>query len=389
MAAPPVKGGPRIIEEIVLKIALPTITMVPRAPSSRVSSGPSMPAFPAVTGTAQGGREAAPPVDGTQPPSPDGTVPAGDGQQQVSVLKLEDMDLDAPPQPGEGRDASQQAVPQVIMMGEEQTGELGSQKIAEQGKASLQVPAGVSSIYTIDPNVIKRLQWRLARMEDFETSIGLAVQEIKEAIAKMETTRLELDEMRKGYAAVEKTMHELAALYDLISASVNPFIDSEDEQKTISTKVMKRTLGMTETGASTPIPVMPYPMQEPGKKKDAASRVDDYSIDTWTVKWAEFLLERIPKSKIPALLDHYIEIGWLDDEIKARAEETIKGISEIDLGIQVPEGEPGEGEDGKMRLDWWKLPIDDHVKSLQFIEKIRGSRTGSVPLPPEEIKKKK
>jgi archaellum component FlaD/FlaE len=215
--------------------------------------------------------------------------------------------------------------------------------------------------YYVDPTVIKRIQWRLSRIEDFEASIGAAIQEIKESIAKLELTRAELDEMRKGYVTVERTMHELAALYDLISSNINPFVDAAEEQKAISAKIMKRSMGITAAA-------MPEYKTE-----------ETYSPDTWTVKWAEYLLERIPKKKIPALLEHYIDIGWLDDETKEKVENCIKGISEIDLGIKAHEAEEEvpEGEEAK-KPDWWKLPIDTHVKSLRFIEKIRGIKVGDL-----------
>lgn len=431
MPAQPFKGGSKVIEEIAVKVALPSLTrLVTQSPDDgaagmpgrkgRRKKGTAAPdsTFPEgvaadLGGPAPEGQQAEAGVEVRALTLDDIELKGADvarmpgqlsdlpplPQQQVTVLKLEDLDFDAPPMPDEGKlDLADippsQIIQQVFVMTEEQIiGGSGAQAPPPDGKENGEKKPGpaagaatggapqIQQIYTVDPNVIKRLQWRLARMEDFETSMGLAIQEIKEAIAKMETTRIELEEMRKGYGGVEKTMHELAALYDLISASVNPFIDSEDEQKTISTKIMKRNLGMTDdfsgssasssTGPSAFTASSAFEMPEAGKKK-GEEKGEDYSIDTWTVKWAEFLLERVPKSKIPALLDHYIEIGWLDEEVKARIEETIKGISEIDLGITMPEGD--ESDEDKKKLDWWKLPIDDHVKSLQMIEKIRGGK---------------
>jgi archaellum component FlaD/FlaE len=412
---PALKGGPKVIEEIVLSIALPAISRVrPQAlpvsmPMSQIGDVTTLQpvsqsggeTIAAVERGAHAETEGIPSSDGmTKELLSPGTrqemnnAPGVPQQPQITVIRLEDVDMDAP---ARYDDVKMNLVnvpqPQVIIMENETQGETSDKKTPEDSKpqgAALPplsaFPPNIQQIYSVDPQVIKRLQWRLARMEDFETSIGMAVQEIKEAIAKTETTRLELEEMRKGYTTVEKTMHELAALYDLISASVNPFIDSELEQQTISTKIMKRTFGMSDTeGAATTAPAQSFSPEFP-KKKEEKHGVD-YSVDTWTVKWAEFLLERIPKSKISALLDHYIEIGWLDEEIKARVEETIKGINEINLGIHVTEGEgAGEDEDERKKLDWWKLPIDDHVKSLQFIEKIRGGRGGGFT-PPAEAKK--
>jgi archaellum component FlaD/FlaE len=218
---------------------------------------------------------------------------------------------------------------------------------AESEEKGAEVQSQVQMIskneYRVDIKVLKDFEKRLEKLENFEVNVKIAIQEIKESIAKLEALRAELDDMRRGYVNVERTLYELAALYDLVSSHLNPFVDSSEEQRSIGTKIVEH-------------------IGEP----ESIEEIDYTSINI--SKWGRFLLDRLPKDKIPSLLDHYMKIGWLDDDIKNKIESYIENVSEVS-GIKVRRYDNIDTD------DWWKLSVDDHVKSLQYIEKIREDRT--------------
>jgi len=72
------------------------------------------------------------------------------------------------------------------------------------------------------------------------------------------------------------------------------------------------------------------------------------------LKWVEFLLETVGHQNLPEVLDYYVDIGWISEKV------TMKLLAYAS-GMVAPRGRAKE-----------KLSTKDHLRSLLFIEKLRG-----------------
>jgi len=121
------------------------------------------------------------------------------------------------------------------------------------------------------------------------------------------------------------------------------------------------------------------------------------------MRWIEFMLGRTKREQIPSLLGFYVRIGWISDGIKQHVMDVIRGIR---FGPGAPVGgatgrtygayEAPKDKEGDVVMayskeavtevaapeakksamppgDDWKLAPEDHLKTLIFIEKIRGT----------------
>jgi archaellum component FlaD/FlaE len=107
--------------------------------------------------------------------------------------------------------------------------------------------------------------------------------------------------------------------------------------------------------------------------KPAEEEKTDLSTDLWILKWTQFLLERVPQESIPNLMEYYRNLGWIDEEVEAKVKTYLEGAKPVAPPIEAIEtaGDMLITADGKaMGLDQWKLTIEDHAKSLEFIEKL-------------------
>jgi flagellar protein FlaD len=122
------------------------------------------------------------------------------------------------------------------------------------------------------------------------------------------------------------------------------------------------------------------------------------------MRWIEFMLGRVKREQVPSLLGFYVRIGWISDGIKQHVMDVIRGIRfgpgapvggatqktygsyeapkdrEGDVVMAYSKEAVGEaavpGETKRTAAppgDDWKLAPEDHLKTLIFIEKIRGS----------------
>lgn len=193
-------------------------------------------------------------------------------------------------------------------------------------------------------DTMKEIMETLKSMNEFNESVKIEIQEITESISHMERSIGELDDIREGYSSVEKNLRELSVLYDLVSAQFNPFIDTEILGETIP-----------QGGLGTLV-----------EKEEDKAFLNEY----WTLKWIEFLNAKIKQNQIQNLLAYYKKIGWIGDEIENKVLTYLSGSkSELIEGLEGDEVIVEEEDE-----DAWKLPLDEHAKSLVFIERIKGKK---------------
>ena len=74
------------------------------------------------------------------------------------------------------------------------------------------------------------------------------------------------------------------------------------------------------------------------------------------LNWIEFLMEKVGRNNLFDVLEYYMEIGWISEEVSAKMMAYANGI---DYYVERPT---------------WKLLPEDHTKSLLFIEQLRGKK---------------
>lgn len=235
--------------------------------------------------------------------------------------------------------------------------EIGLPKIVAIPPKSVEIPSSTSNGYSDRRPVMSRIDNKklniledqlkeilktLKSMTDFNESVKIEIQEITESISHMERSIGELDDIREGYSSVEKNLRELSVLYDLVSAQFNPFIDTEF----LDENIPKGGLSVL------------------AEKTDDKTFLNDY----WTLKWIEYLGEKTKQNQIPNLLSYYKKIGWINDEIENKVLTYLSG-SKSEIIDDIDSDEVLEEEELE---DSWKLSIDEHTKSLVFIERIKG-----------------
>lgn len=185
---------------------------------------------------------------------------------------------------------------------------------------------------------INQLTERIHDLERFRLSVESEIKALKENLDSMMKTVGSMDALRKSVFNLERQMQEIASLYDVLSVDINPFID-------VRRLPSHESRGLDET----------------------------FVTDLWIMKWMEFLKSRIPTIEIPNLLDYYKEIGWIDDTIESRIMSYLKSTMFENVPIDkfvTPEGEilPLDRDES----DAWKLTLEDNMRSLMFIQRIKG-----------------
>ncbi|MCX8173137.1 MAG: zinc-ribbon domain-containing protein [Thermoplasmata archaeon] len=291
-------------------------------------------------------------------------------------------------------------------------------------------PPEISQQPVVQPIVTPSIQAeggfrRSERIEESLADIKNRVERINDA---NERYRLEINEIKESIARIESRLHELTALYDAISAQFNPFIDIQIKRETgqnpetatekigeelsdamILDKVAcpkcgelipedskmcpkcGATLELSTNPVSpqseipqAPVPQIPQVLQQPvffqqfqGSQPRLGPLLQsigtDYRSSLLAMRWIEYLLDRVDLNELPQVLDYYRRINWISNEVKADILWKIKGIK-----IEKKPSRP-EAKDG------WRLSINDHLKTLMFIEMLRGTQLDKQNL--EELEK--
>jgi len=81
---------------------------------------------------------------------------------------------------------------------------------------------------------------------------------------------------------------------------------------------------------------------------------EDMVSKTVLLKWVEFLISKVGKDRLPYVLDYYLDIGWINEEIIMKVLAYAKGL------------------EGPKRAKKSSMTTDEHLRSLLYIEKLKG-----------------
>jgi hypothetical protein len=208
-------------------------------------------------------------------------------------------------------------------------------------------------------------------VEDLKHTVGVMESDFNDLRAEMDRISYllrSLEGLKNTMKDIESTVSELSGLYDMISANVNPFIDippmmpangnGKPAQRPDDKLVMPEEDKVDESGFRELSDIFD---EEEAPELEDMDEVDDNNLRSaeWILKWTQFLIERVGKEGLEKTLDYYIEMGWIDDDTA----DTVVDIAKGTIG-------PRRRDDGKKVS--WKLGADDHVKSLEYIRRIKG-----------------
>jgi flagellar protein FlaD len=158
----------------------------------------------------------------------------------------------------------------------------------------------------------------------------------------------------------------LQALTDVINSTA---LNQDVLVKNVSEKVLEEIKPLIEQKTLQPGMVagersslIPQPVESavPAAKYDGDVKLQylDNKAETSIIllNWIEFLLEKVGRNNLTEVLEYYIDIGWISEEV---CEKMIAYANGIDYYVERPT---------------WKLLPDDHTKSLMFIEQLKGKK---------------
>ncbi len=214
------------------------------------------------------------------------------------------------------------------------------------GDRTTYVAGNPQQIYKIEDD----LQRTRDRVEDIKHTASMIENEVKDLRAEMDRISYlvrSLEGLKNTMKDMETTVSELSGLYDLISANVNPFIDIPPLQK-------KRDMEDEEVEEMEEFEKFKQVTDIFGDEEEWGRDLDSEEM---IIKWTLFLVERVGKEGLESVLDYYIELGWIDEDLQDRIIGVARGMSF-----------PPINREGKKAS--WKMDADDHVESLGYIKRI-------------------
>ncbi len=220
--------------------------------------------------------------------------------------------------------------------------------------------------------------------------IKVVLKEMQEKItrvtASVDNLRRDLDAIREELSEKDEQIRKLAAIYDIVNQQINPFVE-EGKEKKEEEEIPELPEISEEVKPAEEKEVKPEekPAEEKGPRgllrppKPILDKIpNDFVSTTITLRWIAFLLERVDRKHLPLLLEYYKDIGWISDTAKRQLMAYARGvIQDLSYGEEELVAEFGgttvspESEAKRQTVDW-RLPAEDHIKSLIFILRIKG-----------------
>jgi len=237
---------------------------------------------------------------------------------------------------------------------------------------------------------------RISGVEEKVVRLTSRVSEALESVSMITNSLSSFDDVRSELVKIEETTRELTALYDMLSVHLNPFVDSPANP---GGGMGNATSQMGEVGVDDEIerisrdqnPFIEGPSQSAGLLPQpggvgaavAPGHIDDY----WLLKWIEFIIERVHQEHISMVLKYYQDIGWIDGRTLAKIVRYMEGMSELpDFHVAIVDegGKPTVVvDDASIPTGEWKLSLEDHIQSLDYIKKMRGLIEKKATIPGE------
>ena len=210
-------------------------------------------------------------------------------------------------------------------------------------------------------------------VEDLKHTTSMMEGEVKDLKAEMDRISYllrSLEGLKNTMKDIESTVSELSGLYDMISANVNPFIDIEPIRPSNGIgKPIDNVVRPEDGGSEDPdegafrelSDIFKDEDDDVEELEDAESwEGPDLRSAEWTLRWTQFLIEKVSKEGLERTLDYYKDLGWIDEDI-------------IERILDIARGTTGPVRKDPNKRSSWRMDAEDHVRSLEFIRRIKGS----------------
>ncbi|MCZ7393800.1 MAG: hypothetical protein O8C56_10835 [Candidatus Methanoperedens sp.] len=185
------------------------------------------------------------------------------------------------------------------------------------------------------------------KLTDIEKKVEALGQKIPEAPSNL------TQDYDNKFKALEEGIEELKKLINSNIANENALAEK------VAGQVLERIKPehISKSGIS-PVPQFTQKTAEDSQySKDQEVRVPslDNTPETSVIllNWAKFLMEKVGRNKLADILEYYVEIGWISEEVSSVIAEYANGI---DYYVETPAGD---------------LLPEVHTKSFLFIEQLR------------------
>ncbi len=244
----------------------------------------------------------------------------------------------------------------------------------------------------------KEIPWEHERYTLEKTSNTMMDLRAEQLEASIETQRTEICDLQKSISQINANIRDLLAIYEFVSKHFNPYDDTDlpaqnAQRPEISHEppqniIQERDNGTNGENGGNEGPVTSEIPNNGGQNTMLACIPENNQLaHVIILRWLEFLLQRVKRERMPPLLDYYIDINWISEEVKDRLLTFMRG--EIpDIMAYEPDNEQFNevvetlgNDDGWHRqlnnknVDEWRLTAEDHLKSYLFIQRILGNDT--------------
>ena len=184
--------------------------------------------------------------------------------------------------------------------------------------------------------------------EEYDIKFKALEGSLEELTQLIDSTPLHQEDMIKNVA--EQVMERIKPMID----QIKPMIEQQVQQTAAQTASLSTAPDNIETtGTIDSISPVPRYNDENVKLQYLDNKAETSII---LLNWIEFLLEKVGRNNLSEVLEYYIDIGWISEEV---CEKMIAYANGIDYYVERPT---------------WKLLPDDHTKSLMFIEQLKGKK---------------
>ncbi len=278
----------------------------------------------------------------------------------------------------------------------------------------------------------------LERLEGLETALDESIRRMDSIDRSAEGVGSDVGTVKESISRMEANMRELTSLYDLISTQMNPFIDSDlgaglgadelgevPEFDSLFEPTPEVAVGEGVPSAAAPalagarggLSVLSPPTDGGARAEGRVVRLSRIGGDSTCLialmRWMDFLMSRVSREHLPSLLTYYVRIGWISEGIRAHVLDVLRGVRVADGGASITPTVAVSGSSGSrdtegdvvvaygkekvhdatraptpsakggaraIRAEGWKLSTEDHLKTLIFIERIRGTEVDKARL---------
>jgi flagellar protein FlaD len=305
---------------------------------------------------------------GTQPAAPDISEQVKKAQEEMTqkieeIVKSKTEQINSSMEAIKEFDIKLNKVEGTISVTKNSMGEFKERldKIDESLLELLSLYEVVSS--TVNPFVRDKENVPNEKLEQIEKRIELLSQKSPEIPANIK------EEYDIKFKALEGSLEELTSMMSSAPLNQEEIIKNVSDQVLERIKpVLEQKLMQAEAGAIHAEAGVVAPSQAKIESNNSSKpqyfdeNIKLNSLDNKAetsiilLNWIEFLLEKVGRNNLSEVLEYYIDIGWISEDV---CEKMIAYASGIDYYVERPT---------------WKLLPEDHTKSLMFIEQLKGKK---------------